>query len=132
MSFDADGSLMISHLSIGVSDLERATSFYDAVLAPLGYVRMFSGPRSVGYGPPDGPEGLILQARPQADIGVDAGFHLAFVASNHEAVAQFHAAALHHGGSDNGRPGFRPDYGAAYYAAFAMDLDGHRLEAVCE
>ncbi len=34
------------------------------------------------------------------------------------------------GGRDEGRPGLRPHYGAAYYAAFVVDLDGHKLEAV--
>jgi hypothetical protein len=42
----------------------------------------------------------------------------------------FHAAALRVGGSDNGAPGLRPDYGDHYYAAFLVDPDGHRIEAV--
>lgn len=45
---------MISHLSIGVSDLGQAAEFYDAVLAALGYMRLYTGPRSLGYGTPDG------------------------------------------------------------------------------
>lgn len=123
---------MISHLSIGVSDLGRATIFYDAVLAPLGYVRLFSGPRSVGYGPPAGPEELGLKARPPGEIGIDTGFHLALAATNHEAVCLFHVTALSNGGSDDGHPALRLEYGPTYYAAFVRDLDGHRLEAVCE
>ncbi|CAD7377834.1 glyoxalase [Xanthomonas arboricola pv. juglandis] len=39
-------------------------------------------------------------------------------------------AALQHGGSCNGAPGLRPDYGDGYYAAFVIDPDGHHLEAV--
>jgi hypothetical protein len=34
------------------------------------------------------------------------------------------------GGADNGAPGLRPDYGDFYYAAFVVDPDGHRIEAV--
>ncbi|MGH7018621.1 MAG: VOC family protein [Brevundimonas sp.] len=123
---------MISHLSLGVSDLKKATAFYDAALATLGYVRVFSGPVSVGYGPPDGPEGLALKLRPADEIGVDHGFHLAFPARDHAAVDRFHAAALAQGGVDDGPPGLRPDYGEAYYAAFVVDLNGHRLEVVCQ
>ncbi len=52
---------LISHLSIGVSDLAKSTDFYDKVLAVLGYARVFTGPVSVGYGPPGGPEGLALK-----------------------------------------------------------------------
>jgi hypothetical protein len=44
-------------------------------------------------------------------------------------VDAFHAAALASGGTDNGAPGGRP-YGERYYAAFALDPDGHNLEAV--
>ncbi|HTH09976.1 MAG TPA: VOC family protein, partial [Acidovorax sp.] len=38
-------------------------------------------------------------------------------------------AGLQSGGQDNGGPGFRPDYGEHYYAAFLVDPDGHRIEA---
>jgi catechol 2,3-dioxygenase-like lactoylglutathione lyase family enzyme len=40
------------------------------------------------------------------------------------------AAALDHGGSDDGAPGLRPDYDANYYGAFVRDPDGHKIEAV--
>jgi hypothetical protein len=41
---------MFHHLSLGVADLDRAAAFYDAVLAPLGYVRLSHSARSVCYG----------------------------------------------------------------------------------
>ena len=46
-----------------------------------------------------------------------------------EQVDAFHAAALAAGGRDNGPPGDRP-YGGSYSAAFALDPDGHDVEAV--
>lgn len=58
------------------------------------------------------------------------GFHLALAAPSREAVDAFHVAALRHGATDNGPPGPRPHDGPAYYAAFIVDLDGHRIEAV--
>ena len=45
-------------------------------------------------------------------------------------VDRFHAAALAHGGRDDGAPGLRPDYDANYYGAFVRDPDGHKIEAV--
>ena len=45
---------MLGHLSFGVSDLARAGAFYDTVLAPLGWVRLWNGPTALGYGPPGG------------------------------------------------------------------------------
>ena len=38
-------------------------------------------------------------------------------------------AALRAGGTDDGPPGPRPDYGPAYYGAFVRDLDGNKIEA---
>jgi len=57
-------------------------------------------------------------------------FHLAFSAPSRESVDRFHASALRHGATDDGRPGLRRHYGPGYYAAFIIDLDGHRIEAV--
>ena len=120
---------MISHVSVGVTDLQRALRFYDAALAPLGYRRVYTGPISAGWGTADGAESFAakLQARPPAP---GPGFHVAFVAPDREAVHAFHAAALASGGEDDGGPGPRPNYGETYYAAFVSDPDGTRLEAV--
>jgi len=47
-----------------------------------------------------------------------------------EAVDAFHAAALRAGAADEGAPGILEHYDPGYYAAFARDPDGHRIEAV--
>ena len=123
---------MLDHLSIGVSDLARAAAFYDAALAALGYVRLFSNQHSVGYGAPGAKdEAFALLAAGSEARAPGTGCHIALQAASREAVAAFHAAALRMGGADEGAPGLRPQYGAGYYAAFVRDLDGFRLEAVC-
>ena len=121
---------MISHLSLGVSDLKRAAAFYDAVLGELGFVRVWTDATAVGYGPPGGNDKLALKLQPNPVVPPGPGFHLAFAAADPAAVDRFHAAALRHGGTDCGAPGPRPHYGDKYYAAFVLDLDGHKLEAV--
>ncbi|GGF07352.1 glyoxalase [Aliidongia dinghuensis] len=121
---------LFSHLSLGVTDLARSIAFYDAVMAALGGVRCFTGPVSVGYGPTMDKEDLALKLRPGSDVTPRPGFHLAFAADSREMVDRFYAAALSHGGKDDGPPGLRPYYGPTYYAAFVIDPDGHRLEAV--
>jgi len=120
----------LAHASFGVADLARSIAFYDAALAPLGGVRVWTVADGAGYGPPGGPDLLALkrQARPVTPPG--PGFHLALHASSREAVARFHAAALAQGGRDDGAPGLRPHYGPSYYAAFVFDPDGNKLEAV--
>ncbi|WP_182548894.1 VOC family protein [Phyllobacterium myrsinacearum] len=127
---------MLHHISLGVSDIERAAVFYDAVLAPLGYIRVWDDLRpgeadqAVGYGAPGGGDKLAIKHCPQGQHAPGPGFHLAFAAPNRQAVDDFHAAALNLGGRDNGGPGLRLHYGPHYYAAFVVDLDGHNIEAV--
>ena len=120
---------MLGHLSFGVKDLVRAAAFYDAVLAPLGFVRVWDTAKGVGYGPQGGNDKLALFPV-ETPVAPGAGFHLAFDAPDREAVDGFHAAALAAGGADLGAPGLRPRYGETYYAAFVRDPDGHKLEAV--
>lgn len=127
---------MLHHLSLGVSDIERAAAFYDAVLAPLGYARVWSDLRpgetnqAVGYGVSGGGDALALKHRPDGQRPPGPGFHVAFAAPGRQAVDEFHRAALQHGGRDNGAPGLRVHYGPHYYAAFVIDPDGHNIEAV--
>jgi len=84
---------MIDHLSIAVSDLDRSTAFYQAVLGALGYSRLVERPGTVGFGKRY-PE-IWLNHRPgmtPADPGT--GHHVCLRASSDEAVHAFHAAAL--------------------------------------
>lgn len=128
---------MLHHVSFGVSDIERSAAFYDAALAPLGYLRVWEDIRrgeadqAVGYGLPGGGDKLALKSRTVEQRSPGSGFHLAFAAPHQRAVDEFYAAALEHGGIDNGRPGLRSHYGPHYYAAFIVDPDGHHIEAVC-
>ena len=121
---------MIDHVSIGVRDIARAKRFYDAVLAPLGYRLLGDYPGSLGYG--DGHAELwLLEVERPVPADEKSGLHVCFTAPSRAGVDAFHAAALKAGGRDNGKPGLRPDYGDGYYAAFAIDPDGYRLEAHC-
>lgn len=135
---------MLHHLSFGVADIMRSARFYDAVLGALGQVRVWEdlddlGPDAdpaVGYGTERGNDLLALKQRNTqrlpagATLAPGPGFHLAFSAQSRSEVDAFHAAALAQGGQCNGPPGLRPDYGPHYYAAFVIDPDGYRIEAV--
>ncbi|MBY5367762.1 VOC family protein [Rhizobium leguminosarum] len=127
---------MLHHASLGVSDIERSAAFYDAALGALGYIRVWDDIRpgetgqAIGYGNPGGGDKLAIKHRPDGQRPPGPGFHLAFAAPSRQAVDRFYAAAIAHGGSDNGPPGLRSHYGEHYYAAFVIDPDGHALEAV--
>lgn len=120
---------MLHHISLPVADLPKSTLLYDALLAALGYRQVCSGSGFVGYGLEENQDKFALKhVSPSANAG--AGFHLAFAAPSRKAVDAFYKAALQFGATDNGSPGLRLHYGPTYFAAFVIDLDGHRLEAV--
>lgn len=121
---------MLHHLSFGVSNLVLAGAFYDAALGALGFVRVFEDANAIGYGLVKHEDKLCLKLQPNGATAPGAGFHVAFAAPSREAVDRFHSAALRVGGHENGAPGLRPEYGPHYYAAFLVDPDGHRIEAV--
>jgi catechol 2,3-dioxygenase-like lactoylglutathione lyase family enzyme len=120
---------MLHHLSFGVKDLARSAVFYDAALSPLGYVRVWADETAVGYGLAGGGDKFAIKLSPGGAVP-GTGFHAAFAAPSREAVVRFYEAALRHGGQDNGVPELCPEYGDHYYAAFVIDPDGYRIEAV--
>ena len=121
---------MIAHISIGARDIARARRFYDAALKPLGYSCLSSGNDSLGYGATE-PAFWVNAAAHPVPPDDRSGLHICFAAPSRATVDAFHKAALKSGGKDNGKPGLRPDYGPNYYAAFAVDPDGYRIEAWC-
>ncbi len=121
---------MIDHVSVAVSNLERAARFYEPLLATLGMTKLREWPDSaVGYGKKY-PEFWINKRTGMDLVAEDSGVHIALRAPSTEAVDAFHAAALAGGGSSDGAPGMRPHYNNRYYAAFVRDPDGNRIEAV--
>ena len=122
---------MIHHVSIGVKDVATAKRFYDAALRPLGYRCLSESPGSLGYGN-EAPVFWIYAAERPVPADERSGLHFCFIAPSRKTVDAFHAATVTAGGRDNGGPGLRADYGDGYYAAFAIDPDGYRIEAYHE
>jgi catechol 2,3-dioxygenase-like lactoylglutathione lyase family enzyme len=120
---------MIDHASVGVADLERAARFYERALAPLGLSRLVSRPATIGFGK-SYPEFWINLRAGLAKIAPESGVHICLRAKTAGEVDAFHAAALNAGGASDGAPGLRPHDRVRYYAAFVLDPDGNRIEAV--
>ena len=121
---------MIDHISIAVRDLERAARFYEMLLGAIGYAKLEVRPHTIGFGKKYAEFWLNLRPT-MTPLDPDCGAHVGLRVRSMEMVDAFHAAALKAGGKDNGKPGLRADYGPKYYAAFAIDPDGYRIEAYC-
>jgi catechol 2,3-dioxygenase-like lactoylglutathione lyase family enzyme len=120
---------MIDHVSVGVADLERAARFYEAALVALGLTRLVTRPATIGFGKTY-PEFWINLRPDMAKIPLEAGTHICLRAKTTAEVDAFHAAAVKSGGTSDGGPGLRPHDRVKYYAAFVLDPDGNRIEAV--
>ena len=119
---------MIDHVAIQCADMSASASFYDAVLAPLGGVRVMDFGAVIGYGTPERPDFWIGQ------FNSGDGFresHLAFRAADRAAVRAFFDAAVAGGGEVLHEPRLWPEYHEHYYGAFVRDPDGNNVEAVC-
>ena len=118
---------MYDHVGLKVSDLDVSVRFYEATLAPLGYVLDSRDETYAGLGPKGAPALWLYPHKGTPGPGV----HIALRAPDHATVQKFHAAAIKAGGRDNGAAGPRPNYGPTYYGAFVIDPDGNNVEAVC-
>jgi catechol 2,3-dioxygenase-like lactoylglutathione lyase family enzyme len=130
---------MIDHTGITASNLARSKSWYQAALAPIGYMLLHELPASVtghadvvAFGDATTKRATWWVAGPRPSHGAtQPPTHTAFSVATRAQVDGFYKAAVAAGGQDNGAPGVRPHYHASYYAAFVRDPDGHNIEVVC-
>ena len=123
--------MILSHVSVGTTNIIQAVAFYDAVMATLAIQRShYIEGIAASYGdkfefwvgcPP-------CEHSHSPSIGHSA--HVAFNAPSNSAVDAFYQAAIEQGGTCEGKPGLRPQYGATYYAAYVRDLEGNKIEAL--
>ncbi|MBS0185124.1 MAG: VOC family protein [Proteobacteria bacterium] len=128
---------MIDHISFSVNNYAQSLKFYDETLKILGIERLmtFETPEQnvAGYGSHGKPffwMGCDTSPNEEEFVGKARGFHIAFQAPNIEAIKAWHKKCLELGGKNNGNPGPRPEFHPDYYAAFIIDPNGWRLEAV--
>ncbi len=119
---------IISHVSIGTNQYEKARAFYDTVLATLDIKVIMEHPGAVAYGR-QYPEFWVQTPHDGKAAHVGNGFHMGFIATSKEQVHAFYDAALAAGATDDGAPGPRPLYGDPYYGCFVRDPEGHKIEA---
>ena len=119
---------MIGYVTIGTNDLNRAASFYDALLSTIGATRFMDTERFIAWASSPTAAGLCLikpfDGKP-ATVG--NGAMVALVVDSREKVdALYKKKAIEQGASDEGPPGAR---GEGFYAGYFRDPDGNKLNA---
>lgn len=118
-------SSILAHITVGVSDFEKSREFYEELLATLGYKPGFSIKNLIGFGAENHEENFWVNGHAKPSFGL----HICFTAHSKNEVKNFHETGLKLGAKDNGAPGFRK-YTNGYYAAYLIDSDEYRLEAL--
>ena len=121
-----EGSLTgaVDHLWIRVADVQASKRFYETI-APHARIALGTDtPERASFNGPAGSFSVL------SGDHVTENLHMAFPASENQAVDDFHRTALEAGYRDNGKPGERPEYHVGYYAAFVLDPDGNNIELV--
>ena len=122
---------MIGYVTLGTNDLEKARSYYDALLGTLGAKRLMELEENgfTLYGV-DMTTPSIALTRPHNGQPAQPGNGnmIALQMQERAQVDALHAKALELGGSDEGAPGLRGDEGQmAFYAAYFRDPEGNKL-----
>jgi len=113
-------------VTVGTNDMQKATSFYDELLKPLGAKRAFVFERGVYYGTHGAALGVLTPADGK-HASVGNGSMVALAAPDRATVDAVHAEAVRLGGANEGDPGPRGDRSTGFYGAYFRDLDGNKL-----
>jgi catechol 2,3-dioxygenase-like lactoylglutathione lyase family enzyme len=123
---------LLDHTSITVRDLPAAKAFYKAVMATLGAIVVYERDDAIGFGErnrPDDDVHTYISVFQSVRATADPRRHWCFRAQSVEQVLAFHAVGLASGGTSEGPPGLRT-YHPQYFAAFLLDPEGNKIEAV--
>ena len=116
---------MIGYVTIGTSDMDRAVTFYDALLGEVGAKRLMDMDRIKFYGTaPDAAMLAICIPYNEEAQGCGNGNMVAIPGGDRAGVDKLYAKAIELGATDEGEPGERMP---VFYGAYVRDLDGNKL-----
>ena len=124
---------MSIYVTVGALDAARSNTFYDAVLATIGWNQHaeFSGWRAYSEGGVgDGFVLWVCQPFNGEPATAGNGSMVGFKVKSPIEVDAFYQTALAHGGTDEGAPNSRLQYGPQWYAAYVRDPSGNKLAVV--
>lgn len=114
---------MLHYVLLNVSDLKRSASFYDAVLAPLGWRRQEEAPNAIGWGLTKPIFYVTSADSPRPGFG-----EVSFAARSIPAVKAAFDSGVANGGEPESEPGGPPSMGNSTYAARVYDPDRYLIE----
>jgi catechol 2,3-dioxygenase-like lactoylglutathione lyase family enzyme len=118
---------MFSHIMVGTNDLDRAKSFYDAVLGALGVPEGRVDRHRVFYRTPTGVFAVSLPIDGEPATHAN-GATIGFTCASPEQADAWHAAGLANGGvSIEEPPGVREGTFGNLYLAYLRDPDGNKI-----
>ncbi len=123
--------MSLNYVMIGSNDVVKARTYYDAVVSQMGgKVVAEYMPHAVCYELRGG--GFMWVATPfnQEAATVGNGNMVGVACQSEEEVKATHAAALANGGTNEGEPGPRPQYGSNFFGGYARDPDGNKMSFV--
>lgn len=123
--------MSLNYVMIGSNDVVRARAYFDAFLPLIG------GTITADFMP----HGFCYELRGGGRIWVSPpydeqaatpgnGNMVGLLCASEEEVQAAHKAALDSGGTNEGDPGPRPQYGPDFYGAYVRDLDGNKMSFV--
>lgn len=116
---------MFGYIMVGTNDKERATTFFDGLMAALGHKRVFDLHHIVGWGRRLGePWFAVCTPINRHDATVGNGSMVAFAVATEKDVDRLYKKAMKLGGICEGKPGVRP---GGFYCAYFRDLDGNKF-----
>jgi catechol 2,3-dioxygenase-like lactoylglutathione lyase family enzyme len=121
---------MFSHIMIGTNDLDRAKSFYDAVLGTLGVSPGFVDRHRVFYRTATGTLAVTLPINGEPATAANGGT-IGFACSSPQQADAWHATGVANGGTSiEDPPGVREGAAGKLYLAYLRDPDGNKLCAL--
>ena len=121
---------MIGYAMVGSNNVSLSELFYDEVFKSLRLKKVEKKETFIGYANKETPNKIIFYVTKlfndkKASFG--NGSMIALPTKSTEDVNKFHSNALHNGGTDEGKPGFRPPLYPNTYQAFIRDPDHNKL-----
>ncbi|MAT36350.1 MAG: glyoxalase [Ponticaulis sp.] len=123
---------MFSHMMVGSNDLDKAKTFYDAILGVLGAKEGVIDPKGRLVYRHNGAAFLVTKPIDGNPATVSNGATLGFAAESPEQADAWHKAGAAAGGTPiEDPPGWREGGGMRLYLAYLRDPDGNKICALC-